>query len=158
MYIYVGSYDVRALKRALRYTRRMLEKAYDPKAVEDRIYEVWEKSGAFKPESCDPKAESFTISMPPPNATGQLHLGHAVMLALEDIFIRFARMRGKKVLVHCQVNMRASSMVFLHRVIVGRESPEEAYKSVIAVWAPHDAWKDLIVAELRRNDIAFELY
>lgn len=76
----------------------MLDKAYDPKAVEDRIYDVWEKSGAFKPESCDPNAESFTVSMPPPNATGQLHLGHAVMLALEDIFIRFARMQGKKAL------------------------------------------------------------
>lgn len=76
----------------------MLDKAYDPKAVEDRIYDVWEKSGAFKPESCDPKGEPFTISMPPPNATGQLHLGHAVMLALEDIFIRFARMQGKKAL------------------------------------------------------------
>ncbi len=76
----------------------MLEKAYDPKAVEDRIYAMWEKSGAFKPESCDPKGEPFTISMPPPNATGQLHLGHAVMLALEDIFIRFARMQGKRAL------------------------------------------------------------
>ncbi len=76
----------------------MLDKAYDPKAVEDKIYDAWEKSGAFKPESCDPNGEPFTISMPPPNATGQLHLGHAVMLALEDIFIRFARMRGKKTL------------------------------------------------------------
>ncbi len=76
----------------------MLDKAYDPKAVEDRIYEMWETSGAFKPESYDPNGEPFTISMPPPNATGQLHLGHAVMLALEDIFIRFARMQGKKAL------------------------------------------------------------
>ncbi len=76
----------------------MLEKAYDPKATEDHIYKMWEQSGAFKPESCDPKGEPFTISMPPPNATGQLHLGHAVMLALEDIFIRFARMQGKRVL------------------------------------------------------------
>src|ERR1051326_3161758 len=76
----------------------MLDKAYDPKAVEDRIYSAWEKSGAFKPESCDPKGEPFTVSMSPPNATGQLHLGHAVMLALEDIFIRFARMQGKKAL------------------------------------------------------------
>ncbi len=77
----------------------MLQKTYDPKASEDRIYELWEKSGAFRPESCkDKDAESFTISMPPPNATGQLHLGHAVMLALEDIFIRFNRMRGKKAL------------------------------------------------------------
>jgi valyl-tRNA synthetase len=76
----------------------VLDKAYDPKAVEDRIYKMWEDSGAFKPESCPKDGEPFTISMPPPNATGQLHLGHAVMLALEDIFIRFARMQGKKAL------------------------------------------------------------
>ena len=76
----------------------MLEKAYDPKAVEDRIYKMWEESGAFTPESCAKGGEPFTISMPPPNATGQLHLGHAVMLALEDIFIRFARMRGREAL------------------------------------------------------------
>ncbi len=75
----------------------MLEKAYDPKAVEDRIYKMWEDSGAFKADVNSTK-EPFTISMPPPNATGQLHLGHAVMLALEDIFIRFARMNGKEAL------------------------------------------------------------
>jgi valyl-tRNA synthetase len=76
----------------------MLPKAYDPSDCEDRIYKMWEDAGAFKPEACDPKGESFTVSMPPPNATGQLHLGHAVMLALEDIFIRFNRMRGKRAL------------------------------------------------------------
>ena len=76
----------------------MLDKAYNPQAVEDRIYKMWEESGAFKPESCPADGEPFTISMPPPNATGQLHLGHAVMLALEDIFIRFARMQGKRTL------------------------------------------------------------
>lgn len=76
----------------------MLPKAYDPQATEDRIYAAWEARGAFKPESCDPKGEPFTVSMPPPNATGQLHLGHAVMLALQDIFIRFARMQGKRAL------------------------------------------------------------
>lgn len=76
----------------------MLPKTYDPSTCEDRIYKMWEDAGAFKPEACDPKGEPFTISMPPPNATGQLHLGHAVMLALEDIFIRFNRMRGKKAL------------------------------------------------------------
>ncbi|HLD07648.1 MAG TPA: valine--tRNA ligase [Candidatus Peribacterales bacterium] len=75
----------------------MLEKAYDPKAVEDQIYAMWENSDAFKANR-DSKKETFTISMPPPNATGQLHLGHAVMLALEDIFIRFQRMRGKEAL------------------------------------------------------------
>lgn len=75
----------------------MLEKAYDPKGTEDRIYKMWEESGAFKANAKSDK-EPFTISMPPPNATGQLHLGHAVMLALEDIFIRTARMQGKEAL------------------------------------------------------------
>ena len=75
----------------------MLDKAYDPQAVEDRIYDLWEKSGAFVADNASEK-EPFTIVMPPPNATGQLHLGHAVMLALQDIFIRFNRMRGKEVL------------------------------------------------------------
>src|SRR3989338_5051693 len=75
----------------------MLQKAYDPKATEDRIYKMWEESGAFKADNKS-KKEPFTVSMPPPNATGNLHLGHAVMLALEDIFIRFARMRGKEAL------------------------------------------------------------
>src|SRR5688500_18762029 len=75
----------------------MLEKAYNPKVVEDSIYKMWEESGAFKADAKS-KKEAFTISMPPPNATGQLHLGHAVMLALEDIFTRFARMNGKEAL------------------------------------------------------------
>lgn len=75
----------------------MLPKAYDPRATEDRIYTLWEESGAFRADPTSGK-EPFSISMPPPNATGQLHLGHAVMLALQDIFIRFARMQGKEVL------------------------------------------------------------
>jgi valyl-tRNA synthetase len=75
----------------------VLEKAYDPKATEDRIYKMWEDSGAFTADAKS-KKESFSISMPPPNATGQLHLGHAVMLALEDIFTRYARMQGKEAL------------------------------------------------------------
>ena len=74
-----------------------LSKAYSPSEVEDRIYQMWEESGAFKADVKSTK-EPFTIAMPPPNATGNLHLGHAVMLALEDIFIRFNRMRGKEVL------------------------------------------------------------
>ncbi|PIR48532.1 valine--tRNA ligase [Candidatus Peregrinibacteria bacterium CG10_big_fil_rev_8_21_14_0_10_55_24] len=75
----------------------MLPKAYDPQATEDRIYKLWEESGAFRADARSAK-EAFAVSMPPPNATGQLHLGHAVMLALEDIFVRFARMRGKEAL------------------------------------------------------------
>lgn len=75
----------------------MLPKAYDPKTVEDRIYASWEGGGAFRANAESLKTP-FTISMPPPNATGELHLGHACFLTIEDIFIRIARMQGCEVL------------------------------------------------------------
>ncbi len=74
-----------------------IESAYEPKKYEDSIYDIWLKSKAFTP-TVDPKKESFVISMPPPNATGVLHLGHATMLALQDIMIRWQRMLGKSAL------------------------------------------------------------
>jgi len=70
-----------------------IEKAYEAKKYEDKIYAKWEKSGAFTPK-IDKKKKSYTISLPPPNATGTLHLGHATMLAFEDILIRLYRMKG----------------------------------------------------------------
>lgn len=69
-----------------------------------------------------------------------------------------ARLADRKVLVHCQVNMRASSLVFLHRVIVGDEPPDKAYEAVARVWSPRGPWKALIVKVLRKNGIGFEPY
>ena len=63
-----------------------LAKAYDPQVFEKNIAEQWESSGAFRVNAHSNKP-AFTISMPPPNATGQLHVGHAVMLVLEDIIL-----------------------------------------------------------------------
>lgn len=65
---------------------------------------------------------------------------------------------GRKVLVHCQVNLRASSLTFLYRVIVGRENPGEAWKSVETVWTPRGPWKRLIDDLLRKHAIAFEAF
>ncbi len=73
------------------------EKTYNASKFENDIYKKWEKSGAFKPSN-KKGAKPFTIMMPPPNATGTLHLGHAVMLALEDIMVRFHRMKGDSTL------------------------------------------------------------
>ncbi len=70
-----------------------IEKAYESARYEDKIYRTWEKSGAFHAKRHKNK-EPFVISMPPPNATGTLHLGHATMLAIEDIMIRHKRMQG----------------------------------------------------------------
>ena len=77
-----------------------LPKSYDPRTTEDKIYKLWEKSGFFNPDNL-PDAKNrppYTIMMPPPNVTGVLHMGHALMLTLEDIMIRYARMRGKRAL------------------------------------------------------------
>ncbi len=75
----------------------MLEKTYDPKTAEPRLYAKWESSGAFAPIA-DPAAEPFSIVIPPPNVTGSLHIGHALNNTLQDVLIRFERMRGKAAL------------------------------------------------------------
>ncbi len=75
----------------------MLEKNFDPKTAESRLYAMWEASGAFAPTS-DPAAEPFSIVIPPPNVTGSLHIGHALNNTLQDVLIRFERMRGKAAL------------------------------------------------------------
>ncbi len=72
---------------------------YDPKKVEHEIYTRWEESGFFNPDNLPPRhIEPYSIVLPPPNVTGTLHMGHAAMLAIEDILIRFERMRGKRTL------------------------------------------------------------
>lgn len=81
-----------------------LEKAYEPKNYEQAIYEKWESSGLFNPDECVKQgvctedASSYTIVLPPPNVTGTLHMGHAAMLAIEDLMIRYHRMKGDKTL------------------------------------------------------------
>jgi len=75
----------------------MLDKTFDPKTAEPRLYAAWEASGAFAPID-DPSAEPFSIVIPPPNVTGSLHIGHALNNTLQDVLIRFERMRGKAAL------------------------------------------------------------
>src|SRR5690348_11735930 len=70
-----------------------LPKTYEPQAVEGRWYRFWEEGGYFKPNG-DVTCPTFVISMPPPNVTGALHLGHAITATVEDILIRYHRMQG----------------------------------------------------------------
>ncbi len=72
-----------------------LLKPYNPTATEDRIYREWLAKRAFEPHG---EGEAFSMVMPPPNVTGVLHLGHAAMIAIEDIMVRYARMQGKRTL------------------------------------------------------------
>ena len=81
-----------------------LPKTYDFKATEQRLYAWWEENGWFQPANDpsapnhDPSRKPFVIAIPPPNVTGELHLGHAMFVAVEDLMIRYHRMRGEPAL------------------------------------------------------------
>ena len=74
-----------------------MQKTYDPSSVEERLYRHWEESGAFHQEP-DPSRKPFTIVMPPPNITGQLHMGHALDNMMQDVLTRYHRMLGDNTL------------------------------------------------------------
>lgn len=88
--------------------KKEIPKAYEPSKYEDKIYRKWERSGYFNPDnlpcgkaqdrSLSKKVKNYSIIMPPANVTGTLHMGHAVMLAIEDILIRYHRMKGERAL------------------------------------------------------------
>ncbi|MCB0039349.1 MAG: class I tRNA ligase family protein, partial [Caldilinea sp.] len=81
-------------------TEPTMPKAYDPHQTEETLYDWWEHNGFFRPEQqvasglADPARKPFVISMPPPNVTGALHLGHAITSSIEDMLIRYHRMLG----------------------------------------------------------------
>ncbi|WP_140985496.1 valine--tRNA ligase [Asticcacaulis tiandongensis] len=131
----------------------MLEKNFDPKTVEPRLYEKWEQSGAFKPRE-DEEAEPFSIVIPPPNVTGSLHIGHALNNTLQDVLIRFERMRGKAALWlpgtdHAGI---ATQMVVERQLAAGnmnrRDMGREAFVEKIWEWKAESG--GAIVRQLRR--------
>ncbi len=79
---------------------KQIEKTYNPGDNEDKIYQTWEDSGAFNPDNLQlpEEAPSYTIILPPPNITDRLHMGHAAMVAIEDLLIRYKRLSGYRVL------------------------------------------------------------
>lgn len=76
---------------------------YKPEETETKIYTIWEKSGLFNPETSIKEGitkedtEAFTVILPPPNVTGVLHLGHALMITIQDVLVRFERIDRKSV-------------------------------------------------------------
>jgi valyl-tRNA synthetase len=131
----------------------MLDKTFNPKDVEGRIYAQWEASGAFR-AGRRPGAEAFAIVIPPPNVTGKLHIGHALNNTLQDALARFERMRGKDVLWqpgtdHAGISTqlvveRDLALRQQSRVAMGRE------KFLEAVWKWKDEYGGAIVNQLRR--------
>jgi valyl-tRNA synthetase len=132
----------------------MLDKTYDPKTVEPRLYAKWEAAGVFAPTD-DPAAEPFTLVIPPPNVTGSLHLGHALNNSLQDALVRFERMRGKAALWlpgtdHAGI---ATQMVVERQLAESgnmsrRDLGREAFVETVWEWKAKSG--GAIVAQLRR--------
>ncbi|MCB2097499.1 MAG: valine--tRNA ligase [Parvularculaceae bacterium] len=130
----------------------MLDKAFDPQTAEPRLYEAWEKSGAFKPTG---EGEAFTIVIPPPNVTGSLHMGHALNNTLQDVLCRFERMRGRRVLWQPGTDHAGiATQMVVERQMMERQEPKRSEigreKFVEKVWKWKAESGGTIVAQLKR--------
>ena len=131
-----------------------ISKTYQPTQIETRLYEKWEASGAFRP-SIERTGKPYCIMMPPPNVTGRLHMGHALNMALQDVLVRFERMRGRDVLwqpgtdhagiaTQAVVEKQIRDEGNLSRMEMGRED------FVKRVWRWKEKSGDDILQQLRR--------
>ena len=134
--------------------REELAKNYDPQAFEDRIYKKWCDKGYFKPDP-DSKKKPFSIVIPPPNVTGQLHMGHALDETLQDILVRTKRMQGYSTLwvpgtdhagiaTQIKVEERLRVDEGLSRYDLGRD------KFLERVWAWKDSYEERITGQLKK--------
>src|SRR5438094_9265983 len=134
----------------------MIGKTYQPSAVEGRIYAKWEEAGAFRagrPQRRD--ARPYCIVIPPPNVTGSLHMGHALNNTLQDILVRFERMRGKDVLWQPGTDHAgiATEMV-VERQLIERQEPgkraigREAFIKRVWEWKAESG--GTIITQLKR--------
>ena len=134
----------------------MLEKTYDSASVEPKIAKAWDEANAFRAgANAKPGAETFTIVIPPPNVTGSLHMGHALNNTLQDIMVRFERMRGKDVLWQPGMDHAgiATQMVVERKLMENqlpgrREMGREAF--IEKVWQWKEESGGLIFNQLKR--------
>jgi len=134
----------------------MMEKTYDPAAIEDRIAKAWEEGGAFRAGRPERQAaEPYCIVIPPPNVTGSLHMGHALNNTLQDILCRFERMRGKDVLWQPGTDHAGiATQMVVERQMMERQEPgrreigREAFLK--KVWAWKEESGGTIVRQLKR--------
>jgi len=134
----------------------MMEKTFDPAAVESRIAAEWERVGAFRAGRADRAgAKTFTIVIPPPNVTGSLHMGHALNNTLQDILCRFERMRGRDVLWQPGTDHAgiATQMVVERRLAAAKEPDRRTLgreKFLEKVWTWKAESGGAIVNQLKR--------
>ena len=134
----------------------MIDKTYQPSAVEGRIYATWEQAGAFRcgrPERRD--AKPYSIVIPPPNVTGSLHMGHALNNTLQDVLVRFERMRGRDVLWQPGTDHAGiATQMVVERQLMERQEPGRCAlgreKFLEKVWAWKAESGGTIIEQLKR--------
>ncbi len=134
----------------------MLDKTYDAASVEPKIRDVWDEADAFRAGAgAEPSAESFSIVIPPPNVTGSLHMGHALNNTLQDVLVRFERMRGKDVLWQPGMDHAGiATQMVVERQMMERQEPNrraigrEAFVEKIWAWKAESG--GMIVNQLKR--------
>ncbi len=131
----------------------MLEKTYTPKDAEERLYQAWEASGAFRAGN-KPDAKPFTIVIPPPNVTGALHMGHALNNTVQDILARFERMRGRDVLWQPGMDHAGiSTQIVVERQLAERQTSRQKLgreEFLKRVWEWKDESGGTILRQLKR--------
>ncbi len=129
-----------------------LDKTFDPAAIEAKWYAHWEATGAFRPHR--PDAEPFTIVNPPPNVTGSLHIGHALDNTLQDIMIRYERLRGKDALwVVGMDHAGIATQMVVERQLEARQDKRTNYSReqfIEKVWEWKEESGGSITGQLRR--------
>ena len=138
-----------------------MDKTYDFSNSEKRIYEEWEKNGYFKPTNDpnlpdhDPSIKPFVISIPPPNVTGELHLGHALFVSMEDLMIRYHRMKGVPTLWvpgTDHAGIATQLQVEKHLLKTEEVTREEIGRDVFLekMWEWKDKYKHIMTEQIRR--------
>jgi valyl-tRNA synthetase len=131
----------------------MLDKTFDPAAVEERHYREWERSGGFAADPASAKPP-YTIMMPPPNVTGSLHIGHALNFTLQDVLVRYHRMRGCDVLWQPGTDHAgiATQMVVERQLAAAGETRQQLGRPAFVerVWAWKEESGGTITRQLRR--------
>ena len=138
--------------------KKELEKTYSPKEIEQRLYTFWEESGFFKPDP-DENKPPFSVVIPPPNVTGQLHMGHALNDTLQDIIVRTKRMQGYSTLwipgtdhagiatqIKVEENLRKEKGLTRHDI--GRD------EFLKLVWAWKEQYGGRIVTQLKKMGVS----
>ena len=133
----------------------MLDKTYQPQRIEGDIYRAWEQAGAFASGRPEHAAKPFAIVIPPPNVTGSLHMGHALNNTLQDVLVRFERMRGRDVLWQPGTDHAGiATQMVVERQLMERQEPSRRVlgrdKFIERVWRWKEESGNIIVGQLKR--------